>query len=172
MNGSNGTARGWAEISDCGTWRYALRRTWADGPVLGWLMLNPSTADAVLNDQTIHQVMHFSRRDGYGGAWVANLYAFRSPSPAVLHELVRSDPERAIGPDSNNWIAEMLLTVPAVVAAWGSHGGKQWALPRKAAVLDAARSAGIPVLCLGTTAAGEPRHPCRLARVTPLEALS
>src|SRR5438552_14460864 len=73
----------WAEISPCGTWRYGLGRGWDPAlPVLGWIMLNPSTADAKINDQTIRRVMTISRAAGYGAAWVANLFALPSPSPA------------------------------------------------------------------------------------------
>ncbi len=34
-----------AVISDCGKFRYRLDRRWADGPICGFIMLNPSTAD-------------------------------------------------------------------------------------------------------------------------------
>lgn len=35
-----------AVLSLCGTYRYELRRTWGTGETVGWVMLNPSTADA------------------------------------------------------------------------------------------------------------------------------
>jgi hypothetical protein len=166
------TAGSWAAISLCGTWRYALGRQWAPGPVLGWIMLNPSKADAKVSDQTAVKCMTISRLAGYGGLQIGNLHAFRSPSPAVLREVARRDPERAAGPDCDRWLAVMLGQVDRVVLAWGAHGGEPWALPRRSGVLDLVGRSGIPVACLGATAAGEPRHPCRLANATPLQACS
>jgi hypothetical protein len=160
----------WAEISPDGTWRYALHRLWGNGPVLGWIMLNPSTADAVLNDQTIVKIMHISAREGYDGAWVANLFAYRSPSPSILANLVGVDLAHAIGPLTDVWLRTMLAAVPGVVVAWGAHGGQSWAVPRRDEVRAMIEEYGVTVTCLGRTAGGEPKHPCRLANATPLEA--
>jgi hypothetical protein len=44
-----------ATISDCGRYRYALGRRWDDGPTACWVMLNPSTADADVDDPTIRR---------------------------------------------------------------------------------------------------------------------
>lgn len=162
----------WAEISACGTWRYGLGRAWDPAlPVLGWLMLNPSAADAKVNDMTIGKVVTISGRAGFGGAWVANLYGYRSPSPAWLRETAAFDAEYATGPDNDAWIWRMLDTVPRVVLAWGAHGGEKWAAARRDAVLRMVTASGVAISCLGTTNGGEPRHPCRLPYATPLEAL-
>jgi hypothetical protein len=167
MNRGDGN---WAEISPDGLYRYALHRQWGDGPTLGWLMLNPSTAGAVINDQTIGQVMFFSEREGYGAAWVSNLFAYRTFSPRVLRLAV--DAGHATGLVTDIWIRSMLASVPVVVLAWGAHGGEPWAKDRRDAVLQLAAEYGAAVSCLGKTAKGEPRHPCRLGRATKLEALS
>jgi len=43
-----------AIISDCGRYRYLLRRLWAEGlPRALFIMLNPSTADDKIDDPTI-----------------------------------------------------------------------------------------------------------------------
>ncbi len=73
-----------AVISDCGRYRYRLTRRWGDGPLLSFIMLNPSTADAEVDDPTIRRCMGFARRDGYGGIVVGNLYAFRTTKPKAL----------------------------------------------------------------------------------------
>jgi hypothetical protein len=156
-------APGWAQISENRMYRYALTRCWGDGPLLGWIMLNPSSADATHSDRTADQVAFFSRREGYGGFWAANLHALRTPSPAML----RKHRERA-GPDCDAWLARMLAEVPAVVLAWGTHGGENWARERRDAVLRLVRDSGVPAWCLGLTRGGEPVHPCRLARATAL----
>ena len=47
-----------ATISRCGNYRYVLKRTWNDRmPALGIVGLNPSTADATVDDPTV-QEMH------------------------------------------------------------------------------------------------------------------
>jgi hypothetical protein len=44
-----------AVISDDGVYRYQLTRTWdPESPELAWIMLNPSTADALADDPTVH----------------------------------------------------------------------------------------------------------------------
>ena len=45
-----------AELSPDGVYRYTLTREWEDGRCVCWLMFNPSTADATLNDATIREV--------------------------------------------------------------------------------------------------------------------
>ena len=76
------TFRGSAEISDCGHYRYSLYREWRYNPrLIVWMMLNPSTADALTNDPTLRRCIDFSRQWGYGGLIVVNLYAFRASKP-------------------------------------------------------------------------------------------
>jgi hypothetical protein len=68
-----------ARLSECGTWRYYLARHWAPkGEALAFVMLNPSTADATVDDPTIRRCIGFARRDGYAGLVVVNLFALRS----------------------------------------------------------------------------------------------
>lgn len=165
----------WAEISPDGIYRYALHREWVPGgPTLGWIMLNPSTADAVINDPTIIKIMHVSEREGYGAAWVANLFAYRSPSPAALREAAADGHpgHDATGPFTDMWLRTMLAAVPEVVLAWGANGGKPWARTRRDEVLAMIAEYPVTVACLGRNGNGEPRHPCRLANATPLEAMS
>lgn len=40
----------WAELSADRSYRYELGRRWGEGPLLPWIMLNPSTADALKDD--------------------------------------------------------------------------------------------------------------------------
>lgn len=150
-----------AVISDCGQYRYRLRRTWdASIQTLGFVMLNPSTADAETDDPTIRRCMGFARDLGFGGISVANLYAYRATKPADLWRA--SDP---VGP-LNDATLTALFESPAVgmvVAAWGSNAradrvAQVAALPR-AATLHA----------LGLTKDGAPRHPLYMPKTaTPL----
>jgi hypothetical protein len=56
-----------AVISECGRYRYRLYREWAQSermPIM-WVMLNPSTADASIDDPTIRRCIAFSKAWGY-----------------------------------------------------------------------------------------------------------
>ncbi len=153
---------GSATISDCGKYRYALERriVGVEGPNLCWLMLNPSTADAMKDDPTIRKVMGFTRRNGYGVALVVNLFAWRATDPDDVRTMVRTpgaDPE---GPHNCAAIMQAAEISDAVVCAWGAQ---PWARKQAARVLgwlhEHPREVPIRLLCLGTSKAGDPLHP-------------
>lgn len=151
-----------AWISDDGLYRYRLTRRWGAGRVMAWVMLNPSTADATEDDQTIRRCRSFAEREGCGGIVVVNLYALRSTDPR--HLLDHPDPEGPSNPMA--WaIALYGANLAYVVAAWG-HGAGMSGLPDSQAL---AGYCAAPFHCLGTTKGGAPRHPARLAADTPLE---
>lgn len=142
-----------AVISECGMFRYELSRRWDAGPLLEWVMLNPSTADGTLDDPTIRRVIGFAKRWGYGGIVVRNLYAYRATDPSALANA--PDP---IGPENRTYLRRE--DADLTVAAWGAHpavvgwwSGYPYAWQRT--VLQ--RDNGL--WCLGTTKEGHPRHP-------------
>lgn len=119
------------------------------------VMLNPSWASAERNDPTVLTVNHFARLWGYGGWRGANLYSWRSPSPAeMMRAPGRANPE-------NDQVLKRLIEYAAttrgrVLCAWGNHGdfeGKATRFAREAA------ARGCSLVCLGTTASGAPKHP-------------
>jgi hypothetical protein len=150
-----------AFLSNDGVYRYELTRTWGEGDRLLWVMLNPSTADADLDDPTIRRVIGFSRAWGFSGAIVANLFALRSTDPKVL----RTHPD-PVGPANNGMLAQLALRAPFAVCAWGAHG---WLHNRDREVLALLESARCLPRCLGRTSSGAPKHPLYLAASTPLE---
>jgi hypothetical protein len=138
-----------AALSDDGRYRYRLSRRWGDGERMAWIMLNPSTADADVDDPTIRRCMSFARREGYDGIEVINLYGLRATDP---HELDRAGwPE---GPLNAAYWSEVLDDhgIGMVVAAWGARR------PRVISQALAQQFTG-GWFCLGTTASGAPRHP-------------
>ncbi|MCI0635552.1 MAG: DUF1643 domain-containing protein [Actinobacteria bacterium] len=150
-----------ATFSPCGRYRYTLERSWADDvEPLVWIMLNPSTADAELDDPTIRRVTRFTRDAGVGALLVVNLYALRATDPARLW----NDPVGPVGSRNDEVLAEAASSGGGVVvAAWG-------ALAPRGRVEDvlAGPLAGVELLCLGTTAAGAPRHPLYVRADQPL----
>ncbi|WP_380873659.1 hypothetical protein ACFB49_42970 [Sphingomonas sp. DBB INV C78] len=142
-----------AEISSCGGYRYSLLRRWDPGAyVQPVIMLNPSTADAEIDDPTIKRCMAFARRENFGGIRVFNLFAYRATSPADMKAV--KDP---IGPKNDEALAEAFaLSATPTLVAWGTDGGH---LARAAAVCAIAKQAGASLVCLGMTKDGHPRHP-------------
>lgn len=66
-------------ISDCGQYRYKLTRRWGDGEQKGlFIGLNPSIADAEIDDPTIRRCIGFSSRFGCDELVVVNLFAYRA----------------------------------------------------------------------------------------------
>lgn len=64
-----------AVISGCKTYRYSLWREWDhQKPRLGWIMLNPSIADAETDDPTIRRCVERARALDCGGIEVRNLW--------------------------------------------------------------------------------------------------
>lgn len=155
-----------ALISDCGRYRYWLARSWSDEPRVVFVMLNPSTADARLDDPTIRRCLGFARTWGAGGLVVVNLFALRATNPAAL--LAVADP---VGPDNDAHLighaGGCALNDPplAVVAAWGAKGTH---LGRDRRVVTMLRARGVHLQCLGKTAEAHPRHPLYVRGDAPL----
>jgi len=153
-----------AELSEDGVYRYELTRRWSTAPRDVWIMLNPSTADAQIDDPTVRRCIGFSRYWGAGAISVVNLFALRATDPAQLRR--HPDP---IGPVADEAITRAVHVARArgarVIAAWGGH---QMAGPRGQHVRALV---GEPLLCLGTTQSGHPRHPLYVRGDTQLAPL-
>lgn len=152
---------GSAVLSDCGRYRYLLGREWADGPTAVFVMLNPSTADALHDDPTIRRCLRYARDWGCGALAVVNLYAWRATDPGDLW--TADDP---VGPENDAHLVAA-ATIAAdmsgpLVGAWGANAKAD----RIAAVL--ALPGMDRLTALGVTKAGQPRHPLYLkANLTP-----
>jgi len=155
------------------TYRYTLRRTLTDAAKAGatvrtvvWVMLNPSTADDLVDDPTIRKVMHLSREHGYDELVVVNLFAARSTQPK--HLLKMANPR---GPENPAYIEAAIDRAEAVVFAFGSFtkfdkipGGRDWGRE----VWRKALETHGQVLCCGINGDGSPKHPCYLPNDTKL----
>ncbi len=153
-----------AAISNCGRYRWWLKREWGDGPKIAWIMLNPARADDQRDDPTIRRVIHFSRSWGFGAATVVNLYPFRSTIPAECRRWTASSPTtlRKKIRENDQAISEIVRDTGAIVAAWGTVG---WAQKRaKLLVADLVRAGAPSLQCLGTTLDGSPLHPMARGR--------
>lgn len=133
-------------------YRWWLRRSWAggNGRVVCFIMLNPSTADAEVDDPTIRRCMSFAQRWGFSHLSVRNLFPYRATSPREL--LTATEPTGGARGDH-----ELLPAVPPhmVICAWGA-----W-IPyeRDQDALRILQRDGAVLHCLGLTKHGKPRHP-------------
>lgn len=154
-----------AVISECGVYRYRLWRVWDDcRPVMVWVMLNPSTADATADDPTIRRCIGFAKREGFGSIDVLNVFALRATDPDAL--LTHPDP---FGPDNEEWLlgCRRRHMMSQLVLGFGAihspklrrHYDRAWCC-----------LTGNDPQCFGVTKAGWPRHPLYLPGNAPLSA--
>jgi len=145
---------GSAEISECGKYRYVLRRSL--GSILRWykpclfVMLNLSTADAELDDPTIRRCISFAKREGKTHLNVVNLFALRATNPKELH--ASDDP---VGSENDKHLFREIQVHSLAIGAWGSHP------IASSRVEELVKNNILPrnMYCLGKTKTGSPRHP-------------
>ena len=140
------------------THRYWLRRTWDETlEAVAFVMLNPSTADAVEDDPTIRRCIGFAKAWGYGGIEVVNVYNLRATNPKELW----NDAD-LLGLWTRETLAEHLdslgLHNSDVVAAWGNHAKAEDVLD----LVGALKDQFFRLQCLGTNKNGSPKHPLYL----------
>ena len=153
---TKGDAPSTAIYSDCERYRYSLTRVWdAAGRRVNFLMLNPSPATEVQNDPTVERCERRARALGYGSFAVTNIFAWRDTDPRAMRAAM--DP---VGPGNDAAITDRAAWADDVVAAWGTHGAH---LDRGAAVRDLLIRSGKPLLHLGLSKAGHPKHPLYIA---------
>lgn len=151
-----------AEFSGDRLYRYRLWRTWDEArPPLGYVMLNPSTANEKFDDPTVVRCVERARRLGYGGVEIGNLYACRATYPRDLWKA--PDP---VGTLNDRYLNDLAERCRDVVLAWGIHAESARA-QAVVGVLRAANPDGIRLLHLGLTKDGQPRHPLHTAYAVP-----
>lgn len=151
-----------AVISACGVFRYRLWRCWDSSLPsrrLLFVMLNPSTADADVDDPTIRRCVSFAQVHGFTMLEVVNLFAFRATKPAELASKAYQH-----GPDNDRHIAAAATDAQGICLAWGAHGGRPAVEARVQLVLPIIRRhASVPLQCLSITSNGHPAHPLMLS---------
>lgn len=156
-----------AVISPCGLYRYRLDRAVAmEGPVFAFFGINPSTADATENDQTVRKWIGFTKTWGGSRFVVGNVWPLRSKDVKALATATRW---KHI--DRENWhhLFQMVNEADVLVPCWGDRGK----VPRSMhgdldRLLAWLQTSGKPVRAFGVTASGDPKHPQMLAYSTPL----
>lgn len=150
-----------AILSECGRYRYQLTRQWDSGDLMTFVMLNPSVADADIDDPTIRRCMSFARREKAPGIRVVNLFAFRATDPRKLKAA-----DNPYGSGNFNALGQAISYSSVVVCAWGAH---QIAVNSGLTFRGRADASKVELKCLGRTREGHPRHPLYVRADQPLE---
>lgn len=154
-----------AVISDCGRYRYRLDRKVADvGPVYAFFGINPSTADASLDDATVRKWRGFVSRWGGSRFIVGNVFAFRSTDVTALASAEAPD-----GPLNGRYLRDICVEADILVPCWGDAGKVPLHLRANLRrCLQEVQAVGKPVRVFGFTKSGDPKHPLMLGYGTPL----
>jgi hypothetical protein len=164
-----GAAESGAVFSWNRTYRYVLWRVWDPFlPVMVWVMLNPSTASAELDDPTIRKCRGFAQRQGYGGIIVVNLFAFRSTKPDILRNRLLSHIK---GPD-NLACMEAVAKISGAKRLWCGWGASLPELTKPRVAELCPFLVQFSLLCFGTSKDGSPRHPLMLPYASAPQAWS
>ena len=171
---------GSAVLSPCGKYRYRLDRDCLEplpdcilnngefhplaGKVIAFFGINPSTADASINDPTVRKWIGFCRRWGVSRFIVGNLFAYRSTNPK---ELTRQDDP--FGPEWLDYIRAITAEADVLVPCWG----RLEKMPKDlrgapAQFMRTLLGSGKPVMHFGVTGCKQPMHPLMLGYSTPL----
>jgi len=140
-----------ATFSHDNTYRYKLWRIKANATkILGFIMLNPSTADETVNDPTVARCLRRAFNNGFDGIIVGNLYAFRTTSPAEL-----AAAGYPIGIANDYYLREMADVCDKIICGWGNHA----AILRANEVVAMLQEINPNLYHLGLTSQAQPRHP-------------
>ena len=156
------------EFSEDKKYRWSLYRFWTEGPRILFAMHNPSDADfskwPYVTDPTQERIADFSKRLGYGGLYVWNLYGYRTPYPRVLKTI-----EDPIGELNDQKLLELLGKTEITVGAWGCQNNKKF--HERAESVKKTLLSVRPIYCLETSKDGCPRHPLYLKHTLKLKLL-
>lgn len=148
-----------AQISADGLYRFTLTRQIERSPrsilfqesVL-FLMNNPSTADANLDDPTIRRCSGYAGAWGYGWLDVGNINPTRATNPKDA-----DIPPEDILEENDDWLRLLAFRSDLIVAAWGA-AAPQILVDRVMTLVEPIQT----VKALALTKAGQPRHPLYL----------
>ena len=157
--------KGDATFSVDGRYRQLMRRWTGDAFPERYVLfigMNPSTADATVNDPTCAREWTFTQREGYSAMVKANVGDYRATNPKAL--LVPG--VAAVSDENLPTIRKAAAGAELVILC---HGKLNKALaPAGKALVDTLRADGVELWCFGTNGDGSPKHPLYLRGDAPL----
>ena len=144
-----------------GEYRYVLKRAWGAGPCIMWCGLNPSKADATIDDPTIKREIGFSYRWGFGSLIKVNIYPFITSQPSVLRlwltELGRQHRIQLAWNKNIDVIRDYAAVTAKRIAVWG-NSVSPGDIDEVGDWLYENDGSDFAWHCLGINADGSPRH--------------
>ncbi len=120
--------------------------------------VNPSTADANIDDQTITKLIGFTERNGGRGFIVGNVFAFRATDVKALKKA--RDP---VGNDNNKYLEEIISQADVLVPCWGNTKKVPVRLRDNfKTTMGKILNSGKVVKIFGRTVDQDPKHPLML----------
>ena len=157
--------KGDATFSADGRYRQLMRRWLGDKFPECYIMfigMNPSTADATVNDPTCAREWTFAQREGFDAMVKANVGDYRATDPKML----LAPGVAAVSPDNLPTIRKAAAGAGKVVLC---HGKLNRALaPAGKEIVEALNADGVVLWSFGTNRDGSPKHPLYLRADTPL----
>jgi hypothetical protein len=127
-----------------------------------WICMNPSMADANVDDPTMNRVIDFSMGWGFDGLVMMNVLDYRATHPEQL--LAPGVVPRSKG--NMPLLRNTAKQAQKIVCAWGNIHPKL--IDHAVEVESALRADGHTLWCLGLNKGGTPKHPARISGDTPL----
>jgi hypothetical protein len=156
-----------AIISPCGHFRFRLERDVAmDGPTFAYFGINPSTADANLDDATVRKWIGFTKVNGGRRFIVGNVSAYRATDVKALGKALIPLARHL---ENLGHLSRIVDDADVLVPCWGNRSKAPSHMDNYFnAVLAMLLSSGKPVRHFGLTASGDPKHSLMLGYNTPL----
>ncbi|MFM0503899.1 DUF1643 domain-containing protein [Paraburkholderia caffeinilytica] len=161
-----------AIISPCGKFRFRLERNvmFTGGPTYAFFGVNPSTADASIDDATVRKWIGFVKRWGGRRFIVGNVSAYRATDVKKLADVLITTSQWH---ENLNHIGQIIAEADVLVPCWGNRSKAPRHLHNEFdMVLAMLRTSGKPVKHFGLTASGDPKHPLMLGYDTQLMELT
>lgn len=167
-----------AIISECGQYRYRLDRycepmfrlapaETLKAPTFAYFGINPSTADADIDDATVRKWRGFTERNGGDHFIVGNVFSYRATNVKLIGKVPFPQ-----GPQHFHHLKQIIHEADVLVPCWGGRDKVPKHLRQQLdRLLTWLHRTGKPVLHFGTTDGGDPKHPLFLPYTTPLTIL-
>lgn len=101
-----------------GKYRYSLHRMWDfNKESILWFLLNPSTANESVFDPTLIRCQNYSKKWGYGGFRVINVFSLRSPD----FNYVKNYSGDIVGVQNDKLIRKECELASKIIVGWGNN---------------------------------------------------
>lgn len=159
-----------AVISECRLYRYRLDRhlylPFGSSKVFAFFGINPSTADVHVDDATIRKMRGFTIVNGGHAFIVGNVFPYRATD---VKELGLWYEDSGIREENDKHLIQIMDESDILIPCWGNSKKVPKDMREKFRhVMFLMACTGKPIMHLGLTKSGDPKHPLMLGYDTPI----